>query len=92
MATCLQDVPLGTASWLVEVGGGRLVLRRCHAGVTRKILATSTRCCGTLPGGWVAPEPAGVPAEHAGLRYCPDPVRARPGGRRGTLHALNRHG
>jgi len=34
MVTCLKDVPLGTASWLVEVGGGRLVLRRCHAGVT----------------------------------------------------------
>lgn len=71
MVTCLKDVPLGNASWLVEVGGGRLVLRRYHAGATPQDLAYEHAVLRHLAGaGWVVPEPAGDPVEHAGSWSC----------------------
>jgi Ser/Thr protein kinase RdoA (MazF antagonist) len=69
---CQKDVPLGNASWLVEVRGGRLVLRRYHAGATPQDLSYEHAVLRYLAGaGWVVPEPAGDLVEHAGLWYCP---------------------
>ncbi len=68
---CLKDVPLGNASWLIEAAGGRLVLRRYHAGATPQDLGYEHAVLAHLAGaGWVVPEPAGDLVEHAGVWYC----------------------
>jgi Ser/Thr protein kinase RdoA (MazF antagonist) len=71
--TALKDVPGENGSWLLELrDGGRLVLRRYHAGATPQDLSYEHSVLRYLArAGWIVPEPAGEPVHHEGLWYCP---------------------
>jgi Ser/Thr protein kinase RdoA (MazF antagonist) len=92
--TCLKDTPLGNASWLIEdQSGGRLVLRRYHAGATPRDLAYEHAVLRHLASaGWVVPEPVGDMIEDEGLWYCPTRyVQGRPAAAQTSVQE-RRHG